>query len=57
MKRRVEHLLYLKDLEEISNEVLGISLGGGEPPLEVKLGDLNLCGEEYKEKKKAKRMA
>ncbi|XP_058746745.1 uncharacterized protein LOC131619691 [Vicia villosa] len=57
MKRRVEHLLYLKDLEEITNEVLGISLGGEEPPLEEKMGDLNLCGEECKEKKKAKRMA
>ncbi|KAL5101368.1 hypothetical protein RYX36_005695 [Vicia faba] len=57
MKRRVEHQSYLKDLEQITNEVLGISLGDEEPTLEEKLGNLNLSGEEYKEKKKAKRMA
>lgn len=58
MKRCAEHMLYLKDLEEITNEVPGISLGGEEPPLEEKLGDLNLSGEEeYKEKKKARTMA
>ncbi|KAI5433099.1 uncharacterized protein LOC127121676 [Lathyrus oleraceus] len=55
MKRCAEHMLYLKDLEEITNEVPGISLGGEGPPLEEKLGDLNLSGEEeYKEKKKAR---
>ncbi|XP_058746747.1 uncharacterized protein LOC131619693 [Vicia villosa] len=57
MKRRVEHQSYLKDLEEITNEVLGMSLGGEETPLEERLGNLNLSGEEDKEKKKARRMA
>ncbi|KAI5381247.1 uncharacterized protein LOC127117733 [Lathyrus oleraceus] len=56
MKRRAEHLLHLKDLEEITNEVLGISLGAEEPPLEKRMGDLNLSGDEHKEKK-ARRMA
>ncbi|XP_058746744.1 uncharacterized protein LOC131619690 [Vicia villosa] len=56
-KRRAEHRPYLKDLEEITNEVHGMSLGGEEPTLEEKLGDLNLSGEDYKEKKKARRTA
>ncbi|KAL5101361.1 hypothetical protein RYX36_005688 [Vicia faba] len=56
-KRRAVHQSCLKDLEEITNEVHGMSLGGQEPTLEEKLGDLNLSGEEYREKKKARRMA
>ncbi|XP_058746746.1 uncharacterized protein LOC131619692 [Vicia villosa] len=52
-----EHKSYLKDLEEITNEVFGISLGSEEPSLEEELANLNLSGEEEKEKKKARRMA
>ncbi|XP_050908084.1 uncharacterized protein LOC127121674 [Lathyrus oleraceus] len=56
-KRRAERQSHLKDLEKITNEVLGMSLGSEEPTLEEKLGDLDLSGEEYKEKKKARRTA
>ncbi|XP_058746748.1 uncharacterized protein LOC131619694 [Vicia villosa] len=56
-KRRLEQQPHLKDLEKITNDVLGMSLGSEEPTLEEQLEDLNLCDEEYKEKKKARRMA
>ncbi|XP_050908087.1 uncharacterized protein LOC127121677 [Lathyrus oleraceus] len=53
-KRPAERPPYLKDLEEITNEVHGMSLGGKEPTLEEKLGGLNLSGEDSKEKKKSR---
>ncbi|XP_050908083.1 uncharacterized protein LOC127121673 [Lathyrus oleraceus] len=56
-KRRAEHQSYLKDLEKVTNEVHGMSLGSEEPTLEEKMGDLNLCGEDYKEKKKVRKMS